>query len=100
MSAGHSNVVPLFPTEFEQLSVVEMRCRGLEQDRQSLTELSLHLSKLKREFIEAARDFDVTSSKIGAADPQLRSGIFIRQVEALEARMNQLLGAMTTHQPR
>ena len=25
---------------------------------------------------------------------------FIKQVEALEARLNQLLGAMSTHQPR
>ncbi|WP_132255515.1 hypothetical protein [Methylobacterium segetis] len=99
MHASHSNVVSLFLPAPEQTSLIEARRRGLEKDRHSLTELSGYLQALRRELMMATEHFEA-ATRAGGKTPASRPRDFVQQVEALEASINRLIGAMTAHQPR
>ena len=99
MHASHSNVVSLFPPAPEPMRLIEARRRGLEQDRQSLAELSGYLQTLRRELTMATEHFEA-ATRAGGTTPTSRPRDFVQQVEALEASINRLIGAMTAHQPR
>lgn len=100
MSASSTNVVNLVPRTLEQVNLAKRRLAELTQDQQSLTELSLHLRGIKRELAVEVSVFDAAGSTAGERHLKLQANAFLEQIEALEAGMNKLIGAMAAYQPR
>lgn len=100
MSRPTTNVVRPFPRRVEQIGLVERRRLGLTSDRRYLDELQLRLGALKQELAGATAAFNEALARVGRPDCTVRPQSFVEQIEALEAGMHRLAGAMTAHQPR
>ncbi|GJD97669.1 hypothetical protein [Methylobacterium iners] len=97
MTSPDTKVVQLFPAKPTQ-HILEWRRRELGYDIASLQSLSQRLQQIKAPLHEAAYAFvDVspmdTSQKLWCALGGLR-----RQIEDLDAGINALISAMTSHQ--
>ncbi|MBB2964759.1 hypothetical protein [Methylobacterium sp. R2-1] len=95
MSGCAADIVNLVP-----LTLANRRTLEMDKDRQSLTELSLHLRSLRRDLAVKFSRLDAAAASTAVCHLKLQGGAFIKGVEALEASMNKLIGAMATHQPR
>lgn len=100
MSASATNIVSLVPRTLEQIRRIEQRSLQISKDRQSLADLSLHLRCLRRDLAVELSGFDASTAPVAECNLKLQADAFIEQVEALEAGMNKLIGAMAVHQPR
>jgi DNA-directed RNA polymerase subunit L len=95
-----TNIVNLVPRTLEQIALAKRRGLEISKDRESLTELSLHLRSLKRDLAVEFSVFDADDVSIAEWNLKLQADAFVKQIEALEAGMNKLIGAMAVHQPR
>lgn len=100
MSACGTNVVKLVPRTLEQTNAVKQRIVQMSRDQQSLTELSRHLKDVRRDLAAEAHVLAAESLTPSQRNLKLHADAFIEQVEALEAGINKLIGAMATYQPR
>ena len=100
MNAYATNVVRLIPRQHEQIERSKYHSLEIDKDRQSLLNLSLYLRMLRQELAEEVAVFDCGGAMASERNVKLQTDALIEQVEALEAGMNKLIGAMTTHQPR
>lgn len=100
MSAYATNVVRMIPRQLENIEVAKYQSLEINKDRQSLSDLSLYLRKLRRELAAEVAALDVAGAMAAEPNVKLQTKALIEQIEALEAGMNKLIGAMTTHQPR
>lgn len=100
MSTCGTNVVSLVPRTPEQINLIKRRMAEVSQDPQALIKLSLQLRIIRQDLVAEASIFDASSDMLAERNLTLRANTFIEQVEALEASMNKLVGAMTVHQTR
>ena len=100
MSTSATNVVRLLPRKLEQIERDKYRCREIDKDRQSLTDLSLHLRDIRRDLAAEVSVLDAADAIAAEARLKRQADALIEQVEALEAGMNKLIGALAAHQPR
>ena len=100
MSVKTKNIVRLVPRQLEQIERDKYRCREIDKDRQSLTELSLHLRDIRRNLAAEVSVLDAADAIAAEARLKRQADALIEQVEALEAGMNKLIGALAAHQPR
>ena len=100
MSTSATNVVRLLPLKLEQIERDKYRCREIDKDRQSLTDLSLHLRDIRRDLAAEVSVLDAADAIAAEARLKRQADALIEQVEALEAGMNKLIGALAAHQPR
>ena len=100
MSTSATNVVRLLPRKREQIERDKYRCREIDKDRQSLTDLSLHLRNIRRDLAAEVSVLDAADAIAAEARLKRQADALIEQVEALEAGMNKLIGALAAHQPR
>ena len=100
MSAYATNVVRLIPRQAEQIERAKYHSFEINKDRQSLADLSSYLKMLRRHLSAEAAVLDGAGALASERNVKLQTNALIEQVEALEAAMNKLIGAMTTHQPR
>ncbi|MGU3540393.1 hypothetical protein [Methylobacterium sp. A54F] len=99
MSARASNVVHLFSGMPRGLPIAAQRPCDLASDRNALIELGQHLRSVKAALTTAAAEFDRAGEAATSIDPLFRCNSLFTQIEALQDGIQQLVGAMTTHQP-
>lgn len=97
MTAPNTKVVQLFPAKPAQ-PFPEWRCREIGYDIASLQGLSQRLQQIKAPLHEAT--YTVVDVGLSDLKPELwlALGGLGRQIEELDAGINSLIGAMTTHQ--
>ena len=100
MSAYAKNVVRLISHQHEQVERSKYRRSEIGKDRQHLEELSVHLINLRRDLTVEVGALTLPGTAADKRTLKLEMVAFIEQVEALEAGMNKLIGALAAHQPR
>lgn len=100
MSAYATNVVRLIPRQIDQVERAKHHILEIDKDRQSLVDLSLYLRSLRRDLSAEIVVLDDAGATATERSLKLQTTALIEQVEALEAGMSKLIGAMAVHQPR
>lgn len=100
MSRCFTNIVNLVPSPSDQFRPAIRRDHEIDKDCHELVELSLRLRGLRRDLTAELSGSDAAAASMAEGGLKLRANAFIEQIEALEAGMNKLIGAMMTHQPR